>query len=292
MAAPPPPPALPPGGGAAPGALLAGIFASPNQPRTLNHRPDGFTPPTAVQRALAAVNNGVPPINSVFPAGTVNPETNLDMQVSLHNCVLVVRRVLDPANNISKKIHKNKFIKCGTLRYERTMHVGMVTKAIVGCCYGYERAFGTEDASLDAHLKAMRDNNDQAGQQHWNRFVLPTIDYIFNYIIPRENCNIKKDAVMSCKINHWEVHLKRGSIAKGRCDSAVWSNEYFEVPGRRITRRDTQICSGHFLGYVLICDSIVPGFLEKLTNSTAYLANNQDFDRLCTLNQRNRLYLD
>jgi hypothetical protein len=290
MAAPGPPGGAP--GAAIPGPLLANIFASPNQPRRLNHRNDGFTPPTPLQLALAAVNNGVPPINSVFPAGLVNPRTNLDMQNSFHSCIIVIRRILDPNNNINyKKIHQNKFIKSNTLRYQTAMHTGMVTKAILGCCYGYEQGFGTEEASLNAYLKTMRDNNDVAGLQHFNQFVVPCMDYIFNFIIPREFSNIKKEAIMECKINNWEIHLKRGSHLKGRCDSSVWSNEYFMVPGRRMSRRDSDICNGHFLGYVLICDSIVPGFLEKLSNDTVYLSNTQDFDRLCQQNKVNRLYL-
>jgi hypothetical protein len=286
----------PPGGGppAIPGPFLAAFAASsPNQPRKLNHRNNGFNPPTFLQRALAPLHNGVPPINSVFAAGLINPRTNLDMQISLQACLNIIQRILDPANNIdSKKVHQNKFIKSGTLRYQNTMHVGMVTKAILGCCFGYEQAFGTEEASLNAYVKNMNDNNNVVNIMHWNLFVQPTIDYIFNFIIPREFVNIKKEAIMECKINNWEIHLKRGSQQGGRCDSSVWSNEYFTAPGRRMTRRDSDICNGHFLGYVLICDSMVPGFLEKLTNGTAYVSPTQDFDRICQLNQVNRLYLD
>ena len=263
-------------------------FTSPNRPvrgTLVSPSPGGITPPPARQVTSARNSNNNRPHYNSLP-DRVNPYTGNNLRVDAHNAVRVINRLMN--TTICTKVLNHKNIRGNLPSYIESINVGVVAKVIHGCSHGFNYRYTNatfcldsvrEEAERSARCNVMEDI------QHWQRFVEPLTMFLFNWFIPRSK-KITLDAVLAKKLSSWEIHLK--SERHGRAGLPLWSNQYFIR--RRITKRDSTICNGHFLDYALILDTIIPDFADSLTCDESYLTDAQVWDTLLNVNIPTRLW--
>lgn len=260
------------------------LFVSPTRPTALgNLVTPHHNPPTPQQRALAAANGGILPLDQVFTLD-VNPKTGNTYLADATACMDLIRDVV--STFIVNEAKDSTIISSNLYAYESCVQVGVVTKALIGAAYGYDISFRTENATINARCATLTDENDQLGIQFFNEHFQPLIDYAFNYVIP-QNCYVKFSSVQKCNLNSFITSVKKKR--KGRCNSPIWSNGGLRsrMP---LASTDSAICNGHLLEYVLIMDRCVEGFVDCITCNTYYVTATENVPTMLANNRQRRLY--
>ena len=195
------------------------------------------------------------------------------------------------STTIPSRIKDDGILGVGMQAYENSVHLGCITNAIHGCCFGWGRRIGGHNGSVDnisALLDAEPDSPDKQQRLHvMNWLVRPLIVCIVKYVIPVGHQGVSLHQIMNCNVEHVRTQQTR---RHRRCAFAQWTENWaLHCDFLGVDRSSVQ---GHYYPFSCLMDRVIVGFFGRIHNPNFVLLGPPGRDINPTTDKNRRIHND